>query len=75
MGLEHVDGSGTNLMNEAPTTNKLTEKQRKQMFSVFGGMKDGTSHMGGRNAQKEAKNFIQNTNLKYDEEKAKKAGF
>ncbi len=75
MGLEHVDGSGTNLMNPAPTTNKLTAKQIRQMYSGFSGMKDGTYHMGARNAQSEAKNFVETRNLIYDNNNAKKAGF
>jgi RHS repeat-associated protein len=74
-GLEHVSGSGNNLMNETALSNNLTTTQRKQIFSAFAGMKDGSHHMGGRNAKKEAKSFVNNTNLIYDQEKAKKAGF
>jgi RHS repeat-associated protein len=73
-GLEHDSGQ-QNLMNEIPTSNKLSDKQRKQVFSALAGIKDGTMHFGGRNAQKEAKNFVNTTNLSYDQEKAKKAGF
>ena len=75
MGLEHIEGSGTNLMNPATSTTKLTSKQIRQMYSAFGGMKDGTFHMGARNARVEAKNFVEKNRLKYDDKKASKAGF
>ncbi|MCW3466368.1 RHS repeat-associated core domain-containing protein [Chitinophaga nivalis] len=75
MGLTHVEGDNTNMMNPTPKNNKTTEKQRKQMYGVFGGMQDGSHHMGPKNAQKEAKEFLEKTNNSYDQEKAKKAGF
>lgn len=71
-GLEHVDAPG-NLMKQGKSSSNLTERQRKQIFSAFTGMKDGRHHMGARDAQKEAKAFIKK-NLEYDEQKAKKAG-
>ncbi len=73
-GLEHNSGQ-QNLMNETPTSSNLSDKQRKQIFSALAGIKDGAMHFGGRNAQQEAKNFVNTTNLSYDKEKAKKAGF
>jgi RHS repeat-associated protein len=74
-GLEHVSGSGNNLMNEAPTSRNLTNAQRRQIFSGFAGMKDGRHQMGAGNAKQEAKNFVNKYNLTYDQKKAKKAGF
>ena len=62
-------------MNKVPTSTALTDKQRKQIFSAFAGLKDGSMHFGARNAQKEAKNFVDTKNLNYDNDKAKKAGF
>ena len=73
-GLEHVEGS-SNLMNPSGESYVTSEKQRKQIFSALAGIKDGTMHFGGRNAQEGAKNFVNTTNLSYDQEKAKKAGF
>ncbi|RPD39784.1 RHS repeat-associated core domain-containing protein [Chitinophaga barathri] len=73
-GLEHVDQQG-NLMSSTPKTTNLTTKQLKQIFSALAGMKDGTFHMGGRNAKAETKSFVENRNIEYDENKAKKAGF
>lgn len=73
-GLEHDTGQ-QNLMNETPTSKNLSDKQRKQIFSALAGIKDGSMHFGGKNAQNEAKNFVNTTKLSYDQEKAKKAGF
>jgi hypothetical protein len=74
-GLEHVEGSGTNLMNPLVSTNTLTTSQRKQLFAVFGGIKDGQMHFGARATRKDAKAFVKDKNLTYDSDKAKKAGF
>jgi hypothetical protein len=38
-------------------------------------MKDGKFHMGAKGAKQEAKNSVENYNAKYDQNKAKKAGF
>ena len=71
-GLEHTEGA--NLLNPTPTTTNMTEKQRKQIFSAFTGLKDGTHHMGGKNARQETQKFFDKTKLSYDRNKAKKAG-
>jgi hypothetical protein len=56
-GLEHTEKGSDNLMSPGGTSTRLTEKQRKQMFAMFTGLKDGSMHFGQRVAQKMVKRF------------------
>jgi hypothetical protein len=72
-GLEHVETPG-NLMKPG-INGTLNDAQKRSIFFGISGNKDGTYHIGSRNAKQEAKNFVNKRSLTYDDEKKKKAGF
>ena len=57
------------------TNGVLNDAQKKLIFRGVSSQKDGTYHMGARNAKQEARNFVNGKAITYDEGKKKKAGF